>query len=707
MSNEVAAYIRVSSDKQDTARQEEAVKLAAKRLDVKIDHWFKDSEGRNPRDLPHKRKEFQRMMAAVEAGRLSLIIVDSQDRFGTRDAHQFGGFITKLRDNNCSLFDANGRDLSGDDDATVLTGTIGALTSSREQREKARRCIGGMIEHARQGKYVGGYPPYGMDVVCFGPDGKEKWRSVYVGHFDRHKIYPDGTCERFQGKDNSPQKDNADTLYIRPSVVTGRLDVVRQVFEWYATEAISPRQIANRLRELKVDPIYTMEWDKVRVSAMLRNPAYIGRPTWNKRGGSRFVEYTRGQIRELPRLGAVRTGRKRETADMIALDKPQFDPIVDLKTWEAVQAKIQRLPAGRRGRSNQTAELWLRPFLVCGHCMKPMRATRGVDRQRTWPSYFCGTYGTYGSGNPTGCHCHRVKHERIETIVSDYIANVKPQVKQLLSAVRAGDSKLIRQLLRDAISAHSDLCDASADAVKFFQQHATPDEKRQWKRSGESFWDLLDNVFDRIKPCIEREIANKERELDKMLDDFRGLAPVLRDRANGKMECALEEIKTLRSNLVGFRSQYGEAETELAARLKAIDRATDALRNPSSCRRKTAVIAEVVDKIVCHFEHTSTRPRKRGQKRVNHGKSLLCKVEVHAADGEIFTWTVAEDQIVTDGNKVAGIPIRKALFRTYLPEEIAALLPAGWIESQKKASAAAREAYRKRREEKKRKRQKE
>jgi hypothetical protein len=276
---------------------------------------------------------------------------------------------------------------------------------------------------------------------------------------------------------------------------------------------------------------------------MLRNPAYIGRPTWNKRGGSRFVEYVRGQIRELPRIGAAKTGRKREAADMIALDKPQFAPIVDLKTWETVQAKSQRGSHGRRGRSNQTAELWLRPFLVCGHCMKPMRATRGVDKQRTWPSYFCGTYGTFGSDNPTGCHCHRVKHDRIEALVTDYIAKTKPQVSQLLSAVRAGDSKLIGKLLGDRIAALSDLSDAGTDAIRFFQRHATPGEKRRWKQNGETFWEMFDSVFHRARPEIERQIAHKEAELDKMLDDFRGLAPVLRDRANVKMEAALEEIK--------------------------------------------------------------------------------------------------------------------------------------------------------------------
>jgi DNA invertase Pin-like site-specific DNA recombinase len=289
MSGDVAAYIRVSSDKQDTTRQRESVEGAAQQLGFAIDHWFQDSEGKNSRDLPHKRLAFKRMMAAVERRELRLVIVDSQDRFGTRDAAQFGSFITHFRDNGCSLFDATGRDLSADDDGAVLTTTIGALTSTREQREKGRRCLGGMVEHAKRGHYVGGYPPYGLDVVCFGSDAKEKWRSLYVGHFDRWKVYPNGTREHYKGKDNAPKKDREDVFHYRPSNDAARLRIVKDVFHWYATEAISPRQIATRLNELKINPIFGEQWDKMKILQLLRNPVYIGRPKWNKRAGSRFV----------------------------------------------------------------------------------------------------------------------------------------------------------------------------------------------------------------------------------------------------------------------------------------------------------------------------------------------------------------------------------------------------------------------------------
>src|SRR5215813_13664064 len=121
MKSTIAAYIRVSSDKQDTTRQRESIERWGS-----VDLWFEDSEGRNPRDLAHKRQGFQRLLKAVEAGLVSTIVVDSQDRFGTRDAYQWGAFLTLLRDHDCKLYDASGKDLSADDDASVLTSTLGA-----------------------------------------------------------------------------------------------------------------------------------------------------------------------------------------------------------------------------------------------------------------------------------------------------------------------------------------------------------------------------------------------------------------------------------------------------------------------------------------------------------------------------------------------------------------------------------------------------
>ena len=42
--NKLAAYVRISSDKQDTQRQEERIKATGQT----IDYWFRDNIGKNP-----------------------------------------------------------------------------------------------------------------------------------------------------------------------------------------------------------------------------------------------------------------------------------------------------------------------------------------------------------------------------------------------------------------------------------------------------------------------------------------------------------------------------------------------------------------------------------------------------------------------------------------------------------------------------------
>ncbi len=76
-----AAYLRVSGDKQDTARQERRVEATG----LPIAFWFRDNVGKNPRDQAHKRIAFQEMLRAVEADLIGKIVVDRQDRFGVAD----------------------------------------------------------------------------------------------------------------------------------------------------------------------------------------------------------------------------------------------------------------------------------------------------------------------------------------------------------------------------------------------------------------------------------------------------------------------------------------------------------------------------------------------------------------------------------------------------------------------------------------------
>ena len=125
-----AAYLRVSSDKQTALRQRESLK------DLPIDRWYEDSEGSNPRTAPTAAWRSNASLRNVERGFIKTIYVASQDRFGTKDAYELGHFFTLLRKHDCRLLDASGKVLNADDDATVITSTVGALTTPASKRKK-------------------------------------------------------------------------------------------------------------------------------------------------------------------------------------------------------------------------------------------------------------------------------------------------------------------------------------------------------------------------------------------------------------------------------------------------------------------------------------------------------------------------------------------------------------------------------------------
>ncbi len=618
----IAAYVRVSSDKQDTDRQEQSIGAS-----WKIDRWFRDRDGKNPRDMPHKRVAFQQLLEAVRAGMIEKIVVDRQDRFGVKDAYQWGQIISQLRENGTTLVDVGGHVLSADDDTSILTGTLGAITSTREQKEKAHRNLTGKIVKARAGEYQGGYAPYGCDVVCFGPDGKEKWRTVYIGHLDRWKVYPDGSRERFTGKNNTPQKDAHDTMRIRPSIEHERVEWIKKIFEWYATEAISPGQIADRLNSLLVNPIFAKNWYKVLVSGILKNPAYIGLPTYNKHGGSRFYEFIGGKIQEVQRNAKM--GRKRNQEDFVQPSSPEYPPIVPQETWNTVQRKLIKTSTKPHNAPN-VAELWLRSFLVCGHCGAPMRASIGKYKDTTYPSYFCGTYGTYGKNNPTGCHCHRVKHDTLERIVLDYLEQTAPKIRELLKASQARDLAAAQPLI-DAWVAASSQYAITWNKMELFLE----DNLSTKKGNLETVYGLM---YEYMKPRIEKQIADKEAEINTILDGFGGLSPALKGRANKRGEALAAEVEQLQERLVDLRKPYARLKEEMSARREAIDNALATMKRESSGRKKAEALGQVVDRIACYFRHTEVKQRK-GKKREVGGKSFLDGVEITAVSGEVFSFT--------------------------------------------------------------------
>lgn len=188
-----AAYIRVSTDLQETERQYSAIRTFEKRYSVSIPkhHWFKD-EGW-ARDKADTRPAFQQLLKLADVGAVKWIVVDALDRFGTKSAKQLMHYLYRLEEAGCRLFDVNGKDWTAEDDGTEITALIEGKKNAKEPKDKSHRVLGGKAEKARAGEWQGGAVRLGFDVACYHREtDKELWRVVFEGRDKRLKVFADG-----------------------------------------------------------------------------------------------------------------------------------------------------------------------------------------------------------------------------------------------------------------------------------------------------------------------------------------------------------------------------------------------------------------------------------------------------------------------------------------------------------------------------------
>jgi hypothetical protein len=113
--------------------------------------------------------------------------------------------------------------------------------------------------------------------------------------------------------------------------------------------------------------------------------------------------------------------------------------------------------------------------------------------------------------------------------------------------------------------------------------------------------ELYGFLYERARPQLEKKVADKETEIESVLDGFAGLTPKMKDRVNKRLEALQIELEALRGDLTDSRVSWDYFAAQLAARKEALDRATATLNQEGHFRQKAEVLKTVVDKIVCHF----------------------------------------------------------------------------------------------------------
>jgi hypothetical protein len=229
-----------------------------------------------------------------------------------------------------------------------------------------------------------------------------------------------------------------------------------------------------------------------------------------------------------------------------------------------------------------------------------MRGNKGTAGNGQEPGYLCASYGRWGKRSPT-CGHYRVDHSTLENLALEFLTQSAPQVKALLDATTATNTEAARPLLYafdDARIARS------AVWFNMFFEIAADKEAADEFLNGDDGPAVYGRVWERARPGLEKQVAEKEAELEVLLDEYKDLSPKLRERANKRGEALQEEIDALNRRLSDLRISWDQG---LAARQEAFARAFKTLNQEGRHRQKAEVLRAVIGKIICHFTGTGRR----------------------------------------------------------------------------------------------------
>jgi DNA invertase Pin-like site-specific DNA recombinase len=593
-----AAYIRVSSDQQDTQRQYDALQAFVKRHGVTIpkQHWFED-EGW-ARDAADTRPEFQRLLKLAESGQVRWIVVSERDRFGTADADEFIHYRYQLRKWGCRLYDTNGADWTRKDIATVITAVVDGEKSEKEQHDNSRRVLSGKAPKARDGEWQGGFVHLGIDVVCYDrATNVELYRVVQEGQQKRLKIYPDGRTERFDGKGvvycSSP---DTQVPRVAPSNDPTKIAAVETVFKRFATESISPGALARELNRLCFRTPGGGYFEGHHVRDMLGDPTYLGYYAWNRKRQGKFHRWTDDQI--VPTVNRDEKVSENNKKDWV-YSRRLFEPMIDLETWNAVQEKLE---GPRRKIAPRDPGCYLSGLLHCGNCGDHMVVGGGRrPTRRNRPLRFgfvCSRYQDSlrrGQRNPDTCPRNGVYQDELEPYVARFLEETGQRL-ELLAGKPDGDH-LTDRLDGQEDGAWKGFEDGVNRLISYLAQHhpeeygaiIAEDEARRTEaeafiraaEAGEPLpaGTLLAAVGEQVLKEVAERIAKTPVQFDPLgTGGYRAFVERLLDcyRANFDPTAIEAELKELRQQHERLVDSWRDLPTQRAkdtatARLKVLD----------------------------------------------------------------------------------------------------------------------------------------
>ena len=306
------------------ARHQKALLELGKRLNLNITKIYPEI---GSGDTIAARPVMQQLLSDVEQGAWEGVLVMEVERLARGDTIDQGIVAQTFKYSDTKIVTPL-RTYDPNNEADEEYFEFGLFMSRREYKTINRRLQRGRIASVKEGKYVANKPPYG---------------------YLRKKL------DRVKGYTLEPDPAQA--------------PIVKMIFDLYAngerqpdgtTDKTGISRIVRKLNDMHIPPQKGNAWVNATIQQMLRNPVYIGKVRWNGR-----------PVRKKMVDGKMVKERPRTDPENWVLADGLHDPLIDRKTWDAVQQRLLENPS-HPAPKNTAVMNPLSGLVICGKCGRRM-----------------------------------------------------------------------------------------------------------------------------------------------------------------------------------------------------------------------------------------------------------------------------------------------------------------------------------------------
>ncbi len=473
----VYTYTRVSTamqiDGYSLDAQKARMKAYADYNDYEIVGTYEDA-GKSGKSI-EGRLEFNRMMENIKSGKdgVSFVLVFKLSRFG-RNAADVLSTLQVMQDFGVNLICVEDGIDSSKDAGKLMISVLSAVAEI--ERENIRvQTMEGRIQKAREGKWNGGFAPYGYQLVDGGLQINEEEAAA-----------------------------------------------IRVIFEQYVTTDTGANGVAKYLENHGIHKIQRQNgknplFDAHLVRLILKNPVYCGKIAY----GRRKTEKVHGTRNEYHLV---------EQDNYILVDG-QHDAIIEEDVWQAAQVKLisQAKKYEHVNKGKDTKTHLLSGIVKCPICGVGMYGNKSIKRKKDGTKYKDFYY--YGCKHRTMTRGHKcdykkqVREELLDDAVAEVIVKLVGNSKFAAMMQEKINSKVDTATIDEELASYEkQLRQYYAAKLKLAEEidSLDPDDRHYIKRKAD-LDDRLYRMYDKIEnvetQLIETRAKKQAIEAEKLTGD--------------------------------------------------------------------------------------------------------------------------------------------------------------------------------------------